>query len=125
MTTPTQHPARTEGELKTCPFCGGVGRIESGGPHEPDDWCGWCPACDYSLEFKASRSEALAAWNRRALSTPARPGVDREVVLAAAEASGREFGAGLNEATKAAFGRIARRGAESALALLQHQTEEG
>jgi Lar family restriction alleviation protein len=77
---PRTDPMKQSDELLPCPFCGGAGLLSSGGPHEPNDWCGHCLACDYSLEFQATKAEALAAWNRRAaLAEPSVPPVGGEV----------------------------------------------
>jgi Lar family restriction alleviation protein len=65
----TSQPDALVGALLPCPFCGGPGAAEHGGPHEPTEWCGYCDDCGYSLEFRRTKQEAVAAWNARPLAT--------------------------------------------------------
>ena len=67
-----------QGELKPCPFCGGMpieDRIEphkhslSWMPDYPGSWSVECPKCEFRLFDHDSRENVIAAWNRRSPST--------------------------------------------------------
>jgi len=93
----------TSPDLKSCPFCGGLARLASGGPHEPNDWCGLCDACDFSLGFQATRDAAITAWNTRAPIAAAQPleagsgwRPDREALAEAIKDADDSFGYSMN-----------------------------
>lgn len=51
-------------DLKPCPFCGGAASLDE--DHHSPGFSGACRACDFSLEYRKDRADAIAAWNRRA-----------------------------------------------------------
>ena len=60
-------------ELKPCPFCGGEAAT---GQDTSLWWLVWCQDCGFAKDELHDRSEAIAAWNRRALP-------DREALIEA------------------------------------------
>lgn len=58
-------------ELKKCPFCGGAARIMLEEEDRPDECFHniYCTSCGVQLWVK-SKSEAIAAWNRRRKEIP-------------------------------------------------------
>lgn len=58
-------------ELKSCPFCGGDARaFDNGVGYDPRPWAVWCQGegCAARMhDHYATKAEAIAAWNRRAL----------------------------------------------------------
>ena len=60
-------------ELKPCPFCGGVGDIESRPSYSQAadtyfSYRGWCEQCGLGLAWHSYEAEAIAAWNTRPLA---------------------------------------------------------
>lgn len=56
-------------ELKACPFCGSILRIDK--YHIQDDfikefWGIMCRSCDAYIESEISEKDAIEKWNRRA-----------------------------------------------------------
>lgn len=61
LTTPKETPmSETKEELKACPFCGGEARILLS-----YRWYGLCDTCHTSSGYRASKAEAITAWNTR------------------------------------------------------------
>lgn len=68
--------AQDSGVLLPCPFCGGVGDIESQPSYSQaantyDRYRGWCDQCGFGLDWHGHEADAIAAWNRRATPAPA------------------------------------------------------
>jgi len=72
---PSQHPIRGDGELLPCPFCGSGEAAHKDDltgvwveQNDHDDTAYWaeCWACRSRSDEFQSRSDAIAAWNRRA-----------------------------------------------------------
>lgn len=61
-------------ELKPCPFCGGEGRINTRTFSDADADVGnsyiECIECGVETPWRLTESEAIAAWNRRAIRAP-------------------------------------------------------
>lgn len=58
--------------LKPCPFCNGVGDIESQPSYSQaantyERFRGWCDNCGFGLDWHSHESDAIAAWNHRPL----------------------------------------------------------
>lgn len=72
------------GELLPCPFCGGVGDIESQpsycqAANTYDRYRGWCDQCGFGLDWHGHETDAITAWNTRATPTPPIEGRDADV----------------------------------------------
>jgi ssDNA-binding Zn-finger/Zn-ribbon topoisomerase 1 len=51
--------------IKSCPLCGGPGKLkDSRGGKVRQGWVG-CPACGLYISWKISPGGAVAKWNRR------------------------------------------------------------
>ena len=57
--------------LKACPFCGGAGRIIHD-RQPPPLWRGQCKQCGAGLCGSPNETEAITAWNTRALEREAK-----------------------------------------------------
>ena len=62
-------------ELKSCPFCGGVGDLESQPSYSQaantyNRYRGWCDRCGFGLDWHSDEADAITAWNTRATATP-------------------------------------------------------
>ena len=58
-------------ELLPCPFCGGIGDIESQPSYDQaaatyQRHRGWCDQCGFGLDWHSYEPDAIAAWNTRA-----------------------------------------------------------
>lgn len=57
-------------ELLPCPFCGGAACIDEFEHDYGVKYFGRCMSCSAELSATYPRSEAIAAWNRRAALSP-------------------------------------------------------
>lgn len=59
--------------IKSCPLCGGPGKLkDSQGRQVRQGWVG-CPACGLYISWKISPDGAVAKWNRRARASESLP----------------------------------------------------
>ena len=59
-------PSFDHGDLKPCPFCGGVRVAMMEQPHRPDHISIACWECDQGMLFiRKTEAEAIAGWNEK------------------------------------------------------------